>query len=166
MKGRSFTEAEDIPNGPAVVVIGEGMWRSRFGSDPGIVGRSVEINGLTREIIGVMPSGFRFPSAETQIWLPLQLDPNTAFPGGFNYNGIARLRDGISTESAQRELSALLPRSAPGALIEEPARAAEQALSLLSTTSVGTICVHGDTPGAVEIARAVRQALFRRGALS
>jgi predicted permease len=110
VKGRSFTEAEDIPNGPAVVVIGEGMWRSRFGSDPGIVGRSVEINGLTREIIGVMPSGFRFPSAETQIWLPLQLDPNTAFPGGFNYNGIARLRDGISTESAQRELSALLPR--------------------------------------------------------
>src|SRR5687768_3713200 len=55
MMGRGFSAAEDLPNGASVVIISEGMWRSRFGADPAILGRTLEVNGRGREIIGVMP---------------------------------------------------------------------------------------------------------------
>jgi putative ABC transport system permease protein len=108
--GRNFTEAEDLPNGPSVVLISEGLWRSRFGADRGIVGRTLEVGGRTHEIVGVMPQRFRFPTAETQIWMPLKLDPNDPFPGGFNYDGIARLKKGMTPAAAGRDFVAVLPR--------------------------------------------------------
>ncbi|HJU72588.1 MAG TPA: ABC transporter permease [Gemmatimonadaceae bacterium] len=108
--GRNFTEAEDLPNGPTPVLIGEGMWRSRFGADREILGRTLEVNGRAREIIGVMPQSFRFPTAATQVWLPLKLDPNDPNPGGFNYDAIARLKRGITVAEANRDLRSVLPR--------------------------------------------------------
>lgn len=119
--GRNFTEEEDTPNGgrrsaskgdegPTVAIISEGLWRSRFGADPGILGRPVQINGRTRAIVGVMPTRFRFPSAETHVWLPLGLDPTNKYPGGFNYNSVARLKPGVSAADAQRDFNAVLPR--------------------------------------------------------
>ena len=108
--GRTFTEAEDLPKGPDAVIIGEGLWRSRFGADPKILDRKLEVNGKSRAIVGVMPSRFRFPFAGTQIWLPLQLDANDPYPGGFNYNAIARLKPGVSVPAAERDLKAVLPR--------------------------------------------------------
>lgn len=110
IRGRVVTAEEDVPNGPSLVMIGEGLWRSRFGADPDIIGRTVDVNGVTREVIGVMPANFRFPSAESQLWLPMQLDWNAAFPGGFSYNSVGRLRAGVTPDAAQRELVALLPR--------------------------------------------------------
>jgi predicted permease len=108
--GRTFTEAEDVPRGPNVLLIGEGLWRSRFGGDRNVIGRTLDVNGRTWEIIGVMPKQFRFPSSETQLWLPMRLDPNEAFPGGFNYDGIARLRRGVTVTDAGRDLVSVLPR--------------------------------------------------------
>lgn len=108
--GRGFTDAEDLPNGPFVVLISEGMWRSRFGADPQVLGRTLEIGGRTREIVGVMPKRFRFPAAGTQLWLPLQLDPNAQYPGGFSYSGVARLQPGMSLAAAERDLVSVLPR--------------------------------------------------------
>jgi len=117
--GRNFTDDEDSPTGgrrstdglgPSVVLISEGLWRSRFGADRGIVGRNMTVNGRTREIIGVMPDRFRFPSAGVQVWLPLGLDPHAQFPGGFNYNAVARLKPGVTPAEAQRDFAAVLPR--------------------------------------------------------
>jgi len=108
--GRSFSEAEDRPNGPLVVLLSEGVWRTRFGADRGVIGRSLEINGRTRQIIGVMPQRFRFPTATTRLWLPLQLDSHAAYSGGFSYDGIARLRRGVSIADAERDFAAVLPR--------------------------------------------------------
>jgi predicted permease len=108
--GRNFSEAEDLPRGPNVVVISEGLWRTRFGADPSVIGRTLEVNGTTREIVGVMPQRFRFPTATTQLWVPLQLDPNDPYPGGFNYEGIARLRPGVTVDAADRDLVSVLPR--------------------------------------------------------
>ncbi len=108
--GRTFTESEDLPNGPMVVLISERMWRSRFAADPGVIGRTLDVNGRRREIVGIMPARFRFPTARTQLWLPLQLDPNAEFPGGFSYNSIARLRPGMTVAAAQRDFAAVLPR--------------------------------------------------------
>ena len=108
--GRTFTAAEDAPKGPNVAVISEGLWRTRFGGTRDVIGKKLLVFGRPTEIIGVMPARFRFPSGNTQMWLPLQLDPNAQFPGGFNYPGIARLEPGVTLESAQRELANVLPR--------------------------------------------------------
>src|SRR5918999_1473380 len=109
-KGRNFTEAEDLPNGPRVVVISEGLWRTRLGADPAVIGRTLEVNGRTHEIVGVMPERFRFPTATTQLWLPLQLDASAQFSGGFSYDAVARLKPGVTVDAANRDLAAVLPR--------------------------------------------------------
>jgi len=110
--GRTFTEAEDLPNGPNVVVISEGLWRSRFGSDSAIIGRTIDVNGLSRQIIGVMPQRFRFPAVDTQLWFPLGLDPHSQYSGGFGNTGIARLKPGVSVATAQKDFATVLPRVA------------------------------------------------------
>jgi predicted permease len=110
--GRNFTEAEDLPNGPNVVIISEGLWRTRFGGSRDAVGRTMEVNGLAREIVGVMPERFRFPAADTRIWLPLAVDASSTFSGGFSYDGVARLEPGVSLDAAGRDLAAVLPRVA------------------------------------------------------
>ena len=110
IKGRNFGDAEDVPNGPRVVIVSEQLWRTRLGSDPNIIGRMIEVNGLSREVIGVMPASFRYPVSETRLWFPMQLDPNATFSGGFNYNGVARLADGVTIEGARRDFATTLPR--------------------------------------------------------
>lgn len=108
--GRNFADSEDVPGGPSVVIIGEALWRSRFGADSGVVGRLIDVNGVSREVVGVMPERFRYPDADTRLWFPLQLDPNAAFSGGFNYTGVARLARGATLEAAERDLATVLPR--------------------------------------------------------
>lgn len=108
--GRSFDESEDTPRAPLVVMISEGLWRTQFGGERDVIGRMIEVNGRQRQIVGVMPARFRFPNMTTQIWLPLQLDPHDEFTGGFNYNGIARLKPGVDVEQATRDLVSVLPR--------------------------------------------------------
>ena len=108
--GRGFVTGEDRVGVPRVVVISEGMWRRTFGADPAIVGRRVTIDGAAREIVGVMPGAFRYPSTTTQLWFPLPLDPARATPGSFNYTHVARLRPGVTAERARAELARLLPR--------------------------------------------------------
>jgi predicted permease len=108
--GRPFTAAEDVPKGAPVVVISEGLWKSRFGGDRNVIGKRLLVSGTSTEIIGVMPSRFRFPSANTELWFPLQLDPNDPYPGGFNYNAIARLKPGVRIDAAQRDFTNVLPR--------------------------------------------------------
>ncbi len=108
--GRSFTDEEDLPSGRAVAIISDGLWRTRLGADPHVLGRTLDVNGVSREIVGVMPKAFRFPSAEAELWLPLALDPHNPYPDGFNYNAIVRLKPGVTIEQAQRDFTAVLPR--------------------------------------------------------
>jgi putative ABC transport system permease protein len=108
--GRTYSEAEDVPSGPDVVVISEGLWRSRFAGDRGIIGKKIVISGRTTEIIGVMPERLRFPSADTKLWMPSRLDPNDPYPGTFRYHAVARLAPAVSLAAAQRDLANVLPR--------------------------------------------------------
>ena len=108
--GRNFTDAEDLPNAPSVVIISEGLWRTRFGADRAVVGRTLDVNGKARQIVGVMPKSFRFPSAAVRLWLPLALDPHSPNPGGFNYAGVARLKAGVTPADAERDFKTVLPR--------------------------------------------------------
>jgi putative ABC transport system permease protein len=110
LRGRDFTEAEDLPNGPAAVIISEAMWRGQFGADPDILRRTLDVNGRTRQIVGVMPARFQFPTAATELWLPVALDPGSPNTGGFNYNAIARLKPGATVEDAKRDFATVLKR--------------------------------------------------------
>ncbi len=115
--GRTFTLAEDKPGNENEVVLGYQIWAERFGADPGIIGRTAELNGAAYTVVGVMPSGFVFPRAEdmpasfsfpreTELWVPLALpatkvhryDPDELAV-------IARLKPGVTVAQAQAEMN-------------------------------------------------------------
>jgi predicted permease len=110
--GRSFRRGEDAPEAEPVALLGEGVWRRRFGSDPTVVGRTVRIDGEAATVVGVMPEGFRFPLAE-EVWLPLLEDPLRTPQGeGRLLEVVGRLRDGVSLEQARLDLETVAGRLA------------------------------------------------------
>jgi putative ABC transport system permease protein len=109
--GRNFTAGDDVPKGPRVAIIGDGLWKRRFGAEPSVIGRTVTLSGVPHEIIGVLPSGFRpIIAGAAEIWRPIQL--NTAVPsrGAIVLRAVARLKDGLSLEQAQAAATALARR--------------------------------------------------------
>jgi predicted permease len=109
-RGRTFSADDDRVGAPRVVILSNALWLRKFGGDPSVVGKNVIVDGAAREIIGVMPRDFGFPTVTTELWYPLQLDPNHAQPGSFNYKAVARLKPGVTPEAAVADLSRLLPR--------------------------------------------------------
>jgi predicted permease len=107
--GRSFTNDEDRPNVTNVVVISESVWRTRFRSARDVIGKTLYVNSVPRQIVGVMPDRFSFPDADTRLWLPTRLDPNSPSIGDFTYSGVARLAAGATSAEVQREFAAVLP---------------------------------------------------------
>jgi len=108
--GRPLAEADERPGAEPVAVLSHDLWRRRFGGDRGVVGTLLHIDGVARRVVGVMPDGFHFPDQDTQLWLPLTLDPAKLQGGSFNYEAIGRLRPGVTPERAARELSQLVWR--------------------------------------------------------
>jgi predicted permease len=108
--GRTFTEAEGAPDGEAVVILGDGVWNESFGGDPSVVGQSLDVNGTSRRIVGVMPPDFGFPDREARLWLPLVVDPTQAPLASFGAGGLARLAEGATIESVDTELRGLISR--------------------------------------------------------
>jgi putative ABC transport system permease protein len=73
--GRTFLPGEDVAGQDQYVVLSHALWKERFASDPSIIGRPIDLEGVSRQVIGVMPADFRFPSSKTQVWIPLHNDP-------------------------------------------------------------------------------------------
>lgn len=109
--GRTFREDEDFSGGIRVTVLGEQLWRNRFGADPAIVGRTVDIDGKRAEVIGVLPKDFRFPVDE-ELWFPMDFAmPTTEDPGsGRSFAVVGRLREGIAAGAADVEARVLFAR--------------------------------------------------------
>ena len=104
--GRTFYAGEDIAGQDNYVVLSHELWQNRFGSDPSIIGRSVEIDGMSRQVVGIMPAAFHFPSAKTQIWLPLHIDstnPTSSWASDY-MPVVARLRPDATLEQARAEI--------------------------------------------------------------
>ncbi len=99
--GRTFTQEEDRPNGPLVVMIGHGLWRERFGARNGVVGETLRVDGVARTIVGVLPPEADFP-AEVRLWVPLAEDASET--GSYSYEGVGRLKPGVSIEQARQDL--------------------------------------------------------------
>ena len=106
--GRAFTVEDDRPSAAPVVVLSDGLWRSRFGADPGIVGRIVEVDGESVEVVGVMPPSYAFARPQPQLWRPMRLDREHVRLGFFGLNGVARIADGSTLEQVRAELGAML----------------------------------------------------------
>src|SRR6188474_1944192 len=70
MIGRDFLPEDDVPGAPAVVLLGNGIWKNRYGSDPSVIGRTIKVNEQPATVIGVMPEGFKFP-VNADLWVPL-----------------------------------------------------------------------------------------------
>ena len=107
--GRTFTEAEDLPNGPNLVVLGYGLWNRRYSADPSIVGGTIQIDGKAFEVIGVMPPDFLLPTdfqnpEPSELWMPVQFDPASTDHGNHGYFAAGRLRQGATVQHASDEL--------------------------------------------------------------
>jgi predicted permease len=111
--GRTFEPGEDQPGGDQVVLLSHWLWRNRFGSDPGILRRMMAIDGVDRQVVGVMPPDFGFPSSEVRLWVPLHIDPGNSFD--FWNTGfmplIARLRPVATLMQAQNEIRPLISQT-------------------------------------------------------
>jgi putative ABC transport system permease protein len=106
--GRDFTAADDVPTAPNVVILGDGLWRRRFGADPSVIGRTVVLDDAPSLVIGIMPPGFQSalaPSAE--LWAPLRYDMQEDRAWGHHLRMVARLRAGEQIDDASRELAAI-----------------------------------------------------------
>jgi predicted permease len=107
--GRPFIDTDAMEGAAPVVLLTDAIWRARFGADRGIVGRRVDLEGVSTEIVGVMPAGFSFPNPETRLLMPLWLDPARGF-GTFGTRTLARLAPGAGLEAARREIEDLQRR--------------------------------------------------------
>jgi predicted permease len=108
--GRRFTADDDSPRTPERVMLAHAYWERKFGSDPSVVGRTVVIDNKPREIIGVLPQGFKFLSTNPQVVLPFRFDRADLFVGNFSYQGVARLKPGVTIEQANADMMRVLPR--------------------------------------------------------
>lgn len=110
--GRTFAPGEDAPGGAQVAVLGYPMWRDRYGRDSTVIGTTIRVNGQPYEVIGVMPDGFLFPD-NSEIWLPLQTDPNATARGAGQYvQTVGMLAPGVSADAATTEMATIAARLA------------------------------------------------------
>ncbi len=111
--GRAFTGAEDTPGAAREVLISHGLWTRRFGADPKLVGRPILLNGANYKVIGVMPSGFHFPSRDFELWTPIAFTAQELAARDSHYlNVVARLQRGVTLERANAQLRVMAKRDA------------------------------------------------------
>jgi putative ABC transport system permease protein len=144
--GRFFTDEEDRPNGPRVIVLSEGLWRRRFGGDPQVVNSPLAVNGEPHVVVGIMPNDSSYP-ARTEAWVPLALSLDSAPPGNF-LRLVGRTRPGISLEQAKVDLQALtaaynrqygIARDTAVSSLQEPGRSARRKQLLILQAAVAFV---------------------------
>jgi putative ABC transport system permease protein len=149
--GRDFRPDDDLPGAASVVILTDGFWRRRFGADPGLVGRSIQLSGVASEVIGVLPPSFAHPFPESarqpDIFVLFKIDRAENNRGGHYLQAIGRLRNGVSIAHARADLTGIaadLERAYPAsntgrtvtleAMLDSMIGAAHQPLLLLAGT--------------------------------
>src|SRR6201997_315052 len=107
--GRWFSQADQDPRGAKSVMLSYGYWQRRFGGNPGVIGRTIQVDSQPREVVGVMPRGFRMVDKDFDLLLPLALDPVHQTMAPFGYDGIGRLKPGVSLARADADIARLIP---------------------------------------------------------
>ena len=108
--GRLFSHKDDSPDAPQTVLLSYGYWQRKFGGSSSVIGRSINIDGKPREIIGVLPREFHFlDQPDAALFLPFQWDRNKIKLGNFSYRALARLKPGVTMAQASTDMARLLP---------------------------------------------------------
>jgi putative ABC transport system permease protein len=110
--GRAFRADEELPTAPRATILSDALWKRRFGGDPAILGRSIVVNGVSSQIVGVMPPGFEpaIVGPRAQLWQPVRINPAAPSRGAVVLRAFARLRDGVGLEQASAHMSAVATR--------------------------------------------------------
>jgi predicted permease len=142
--GRIFTPEDEDPGAPALVILSYGYWQNQFGGDPEVLGRTIEVSGLTREIVGVMPPTLVSLGRDPSLIIPLRFDRSTLFVGNVGYDSVVRLKDGVTMEEAAADMARMLPMAFekfPGGPVIASAREAETIplVRPLKTVLVGSV---------------------------
>jgi predicted permease len=107
--GRRFSAEDVAPGSPETVILSYGFWRSHFAGNTNVLGQTLRVDGITREIIGVMPEDLQFLDYGPALYLPLQFDRAALFVGNFSYRGLARLKPGVTLEEANADVARMIP---------------------------------------------------------
>ena len=108
--GRTFNKQDDSPGAPETVMLTYGYWRRKFGGDASAVGRNIMVDGKSRQIIGVLPQRFHFLDYDDPALItPFQFDRNKVNLGNFSYEGLARLKPGVTLEQVNADVARMLP---------------------------------------------------------
>ena len=109
--GRDLRPEDDVPGASRVAILSSGFWQRQFGGDPSIVGRTVHLNGVPTEVVGVLPGAFRHPfpdnARQPDVYVPFQLDRKENNRGGHFLQAIGRLSGDASFSDARADLSAI-----------------------------------------------------------
>ncbi|HMJ23954.1 MAG TPA: ABC transporter permease, partial [Terriglobales bacterium] len=107
--GRGFSHKDDSPGSPETVLLTYGYWQSKFGGNTSAIGRRIMVDGKAREVLGVLPRSFQFLNVKASLIRPFQFDRNKLFLGNFSYQGVARLKPGVTIEQASADVARMLP---------------------------------------------------------
>ena len=107
--GRWILSEDQKPGGPTRIMLGYGYWQRRFGGDPSVIGRTITVNSRSWEIIGVMPAGFKIGDTAGDLIVPARPDRNGLTLAGFGWQGVARLKPGVTIPQANADLTRALP---------------------------------------------------------
>jgi predicted permease len=107
--GRWLLQADQDPRGAKTVMLSYGYWKRRFGAEPSVVGRNITIDSQPREIVGVMPRGFRIAGDDFDVLVPQAFDRDHQILAGFGFQGVARLKPGISIAQADADAARMIP---------------------------------------------------------
>jgi predicted permease len=109
LAGRWFSRTDQNPHGGKTVMLSYGYWQRRFGGDRSVIGRNINVDSEPREIVGVMPQSFRLVNQDFDILAPLAFDRNHQILAGFGFQGIARLKPGVSIPQANADIARMIP---------------------------------------------------------
>jgi predicted permease len=107
--GRLFSKQDDSPGTAETTMLMAGYWHTRFGNDPSVIGRRILVNGVPREVVGVLPDSFAFPDQKPSLVLPMRLDREKVRLGQFSFTGVARLKPGVTVDQATADVARLVP---------------------------------------------------------
>ena len=107
--GRWLSRADQSSHGPETVMLSYGYWQRRFGGDRAAIGRNIRVDSQPRQIVGVMPRGFRLVKADFDLIVPLAFDRSKLILAGFGYEGIARLKPGVTIAQTNTDVARMLP---------------------------------------------------------
>lgn len=107
--GRWLLKTDQEPHGALAVMLSYGYWQTRFGGEPSVIGRNITIDSQPRQIVGVMPRGFRIVDRDFDVLIPLAFDRNHQILAGFGFQGVGRLKPGVSIQQADADMAHMIP---------------------------------------------------------